>query len=285
VFSPAASAAVEAMGYPSLVSGPGARTRKSPNQQGSLPGRRRILKGEIRPNLTNSGLVIATSYPVVSSGSVAYARGSCAGFDCLSNKGALFAEIAIPGVPGAIDLYTTHMQSQGSSRVPVERHSEAHRRQAQELSVFAESTGNLSYPTIMAGDFNLRNSDVRYYGFERRFPLQNVHRFCTERPDECDVRQDWEHADQWRREQNLQLFLPGQFVSVRPIRAQGMFDGGPGGPILSDHVGFRVTYELTWATRDAPPPVCPIGAAVRGGRDESVHIGRTEGASPGAVRT
>jgi len=257
VFSSAASRAVVATGYPSIVSGPGARSRQAANEEGALPGRRRVLRGEIRPNFTNSGLVIATDYPVLNSNYVPYARGSCAGFDCLSNKGALFAEVAIPGVPGAIDVFTTHMQAQRASRVDPERFNEAHARQARELSAFAEASGSLSFPTIIAGDFNLRNNDIRFYYFSRRVPLDNVHRFCIEQPDQCDVQMTWEHADQWRREQNLHFFQNGEFVRVRPIRAEGFFDGGPSGPVLADHNGFRVTYELTWATQGAPAAMCP----------------------------
>lgn len=262
VFSSSASSAVVATGYPSIVSGPGMRSRQAPNEEGALPGRRRILRGEIRPNFTNSGLVIATRYPVINSGLTPYARGSCAGFDCLSNKGALFAEIAIPGVPGAIDVFTTHMQAQRASGVAPERFNEAHARQARELSAFAETSGSLSYPTIVAGDFNLRNNDTRFYYFTRRVPLENVHRYCIERPNECDVRMTWEHADQWRREQNLHFYLPGEFVRVRPIRAEGFFDGGPSGPVLADHNGFRVIYELSWPTQGAPAPICPARPSV-----------------------
>ena len=126
------------------------------------------------------------------------------------------------------------------------------------MSAFAQANGNLSSPTIMAGDFNMRNSDVRFYTFERKFPLDNVHRFCAEQPTVCEVRQDWTYEDQWRRVQNLHLFLSGDFVRVRPIRAEGMFDGGLSGPVLSDHNGFRVVYELSWPTQGSvPPPACP----------------------------
>ncbi len=257
VFSRAASAAVEASGYRSIVSGPGARSRQMANEEGALPGRRRILRGEIRSNFTSSGLVIATDFPIMESHYRPFARGSCAGFDCLSNKGILYAEIAIPGVPGGLDIYTTHMQSQRSSRVPVYRHSEAHARQARELSSFTEDHGNLAYPTIIAGDFNMRGSDARYYEFTRRVPLDNVHRFCTERPGDCDVRLDWPNANQWRHEQNLHFFLAGQVVNLRPLIAEGMFDGGPSGPVLADHNGFRVVYELSWPARETPSTFCP----------------------------
>ena len=54
-------------------------------------------------------------------------------------------------------------------------------------------------------------------------------------------------------------------VKVRPIRVEGMFDGGPSGPVLSDHNGFRVVYEISWPAGEVtPPPLCPwaLGSAM-----------------------
>lgn len=47
-------------------------------------------------------------------------------------------------------------------------------------------------------------------------------------------------------------------MKVRPIRVEGMFDGGPSGPVLSDHNGFRVVYEFSWPIAASLPPACPF---------------------------
>jgi endonuclease/exonuclease/phosphatase family metal-dependent hydrolase len=267
VFSTDAARTVTDSGYRSVATGPRTRTERDPNSEGALPGRRNIFRGEIGRTFTSAGLAIATDYPIMGAGYIPYARQSCAGFDCLSNKGVLFAEVAIPGVPGLIDVYTTHMQSQGSSRVIVERHAEAHRRQMNELAAYVRSSSPLTDPILIGGDFNMRNSDVRHYTFDRvtadtpsstpTSPVGNVHRYCSEHRDTCDVRQDW-NEDQWFRVQNLHLFQSGNVVTVRPIRVEGMFDGGPSGPVLSDHNGFRVVYELSWPVAETTlQPTCP----------------------------
>ncbi|HEU4652252.1 MAG TPA: endonuclease/exonuclease/phosphatase family protein [Croceibacterium sp.] len=267
VFSTAAAQAVTDSGYRSIATGPRTRTPQDPNTAGALPGRRNVFRGEIGRTFTSAGLAIATDYPVMGAGYIPYARHSCAGFDCLSNKGILFAEVAVPGVPGLIDVYTTHMQSQGSSRVIVERHAEAHRRQMNELAAYVRSSSPLTDPILIGGDFNMRNSDVRHYTFNRvtadtpssspESPVGNVHRYCSEHRDTCDVRQEW-RDDEWLRVQNLHLFQSGNVVKVRPIRVEGMFDGGPSGPVLSDHNGFRVVYEISWPVSESePPPACP----------------------------
>ncbi len=272
VFSKDAARTVVDSGYRSIATGPRTRTQQDPNTEGALPGRRNIFRGEIGRTFTSAGLAIATDYPIMGAGYIPYARQSCAGFDCLSNKGILFAEVAIPGVPGLVDVYTTHMQSQGSSRVIVERHAEAHRRQMNELASYVRSTSPLTDPLLIGGDFNMRNSDVRHYTFDRvtadaassntaASPVGNVHRYCSEHRDTCDVRQDW-GEDQWFRVQNLHLFQSGSVVKVRPIRVEGMFDGGPSGPVLSDHNGFRVVYELSWPAAETElPATCPYAPA------------------------
>lgn len=265
VFSNAASRAVVSSGYQSLTAGPRAGSRQDPNTEGPLPGRRRIMRGEIRSNFLSSGLVTATDWPIISTSYRPFARGSCAGFDCLSNKGVLYAEIAIPGVPGTIDVFNTHMQARRASRVSEERHAPAHHRQTVELSQFVDSTGDPDRPTIVAGDFNMRNSDIRWDHFKRKVRMDNVHRFCADPTEECEVLQDWEHPDQWRRVQDKHFFAPGQVVKIRPVRAEGMFDDGPSGPVLSDHEGFRVIYELSWpADAQAVGLDCPARTATVG---------------------
>ena len=258
VFSKAAAQAVTDTGYRSVVTGPRTRTRRDPNTEGNLPGSRNIFRGEIGHTFTSAGLAIATDYPIMGAGYIPFAHRSCAGFDCLSNKGVLFAEIAIPGVPGVVDVFTTHMQSQGASRVIVERHAEAHRRQTNELASYVRSSSPQTDPLLIGGDFNMRNSDVRQYTFERTTAIGNVHRYCSENRAACDVRQDWDDEEQWRRVQNLHLFQSGDLVQIRPIRVEGMFDGGPSGPVLSDHNGFRVVYEISWpVSATALAPACP----------------------------
>ena len=106
----------------------------------------------------------------------------------------------------------------------------------------------------------MRNSDARQYHFNHKFPVENAHRFCIEHPGECEVLEDWPHEDQWRRVQNMHLFTSGDIVTVRPVRAEGMFDGGPSGPVLSDHNGFRVTYQLSWSTSTTAPSLCAPGS-------------------------
>ena len=261
VFSRNAVRAVESLPYPSIAAGP-ARSENRVRRSGrALPGPRRPLRGELGLKLQTAGLAIAAEYPIVTVNSAPFPRRSCAGFDCLANKGVLHAEIEIPGVPGTLHLFNTHMNSQGSSRVPMRRRDAAHEQQTRFLATFIHDIAGFEAPLIFGGDFNMRHSELRFDAFERTQPLLLVHRVCAERPETCDVGLSWDGDAPWMDTQDLQLFWPGDAVSVRPVRVETMFDGGPSGPRLSDHDGFRVVYELSWPAHLPGACAAPSGPA------------------------
>jgi endonuclease/exonuclease/phosphatase family metal-dependent hydrolase len=249
MFSGAAKEAVAATGYPAIVTGPGRTTRARGVTKATLPGRSHIKRGEIGVHLTSGGLAIASRYPIVHVDRHAYGRRSCAGIDCLANKGVVLARIAIPGVPTPIDIYDTHMNSRGASRAPDHRNLAAHDRQSLEASAFIDRTHDDAYPLIFGGDFNMRHSESRWENFSRYQSLDLVHRVCADPASGCDVRMSWDGDAPWMDTQDLQFFWSGDHVTVRPIRVEAMFDGGPSGPRLSDHDGFLVTYRLSWPRR------------------------------------
>ena len=247
MFSRAAVAAVHDTDYANLVSGPsrtqrpGAATALPP-----MPGRHVWKKGELGFHLASSGLAILSRYPIVATRAEAFGR-LCAGLDCLSNKGMLHARIVIPGVPEPIDLFNTHMNSQGASKVPRERHAAAHVRQVAALADFIDTVALPGTPTILGGDFNMRRSELRYQRFAGMQRLSLVHRYCIDQPAVCDVRMSWDGDAPWMDTQDLQLFASGKRVAVRPYRVEAMFDGSEHNPKLSDHDGFRVHYRLSWS--------------------------------------
>lgn len=256
VFSRSARGAVVAAGYPSLAAGPSAKDPQPPSRERALPGRANPRKGELGIKLASSGLVIATEFPIVQSERRPFAHGSCAGFDCLSNKGVVFARVAVPGIPAMLDLFNTHMNSMKPSKVPERRHLAAHRKQTRETLGFVHVQADLRTPTIFGGDFNMRRSEERFAEFARWKPLTLVHRYCIEHRGACDVRISWDGDAPWMDTQDLQFFWSGSPVAIRPIRVESMFDGRPDSPTLSDHDGFMVTYELSWPASLPVRPVC-----------------------------
>ncbi len=256
MFSGAAKKAVLGTGYPAIVSGPARTARTDDPVLSKLPGRASVKRGETGFHLTGSGLAIASIYPIVVSHSQPYGRRSCAGIDCLSNKGIMLARIVIPGVPVPIDLYNTHMNSRGASKAPHARNLAAHERQSLEASRFIDRTHDDSLPMIFGGDFNMRRAQDRWDNFTRYQSMNLVHRVCMDRSSRCDVRMSWDGDEPWVDTQDLQFFESGKDVSIRPIRVEATFDGGPSAPALSDHDGFLVTYRITWPSSIAQRKEC-----------------------------
>jgi endonuclease/exonuclease/phosphatase family metal-dependent hydrolase len=205
--------------------------------------------------MTSGGLAIVSRYPIDLHEAEPFSHRSCVGFDCLSNKGALFAKILIPGVPDPIQVFDTHMNSRRSSGAATERTLASHHVESRELADFIAAASNPALPTLLGGDFNMRHSAARFAAFERAQPLTLVHRYCRDIPGACDVRIAWKSGEPWMETQDLQLFRPGARVDILPMRVETMFDGRGGGPRLSDHDALRVTYDVSW----------PVGALPRAG--------------------
>jgi len=256
MFSPAAKRAVAASGYPAIVPGPRRTTPRTGGQGERMPGSAKPLKGEVGLRLLGGGLAIASRYPIVDHAAEAYGSRACAGFDCLANKGVMLARILLPGVPGPVDVYNTHMNSRGASGVTEARNREAHARQAARASGFIAATENAAHPLIFGGDFNMRHSEARWEEFSAYHPLTLVHEVCIDPAARCDVRMSWDGDEPWMDTQDLQFFAGGTALSLRPIRVETLFDGRPDSPRLSDHDGFLVTYELRWPATMAAAPAC-----------------------------
>jgi endonuclease/exonuclease/phosphatase family metal-dependent hydrolase len=256
MFSGDAKRAVGATGYPAITSGPTAKTRSVDPVRDKLPGKASIKHGEVGIHFAGSGLAIASRYPIIATEMHAYGKRSCAGLDCLSNKGIVLARIAIPGVPTPVDLYDTHMNSRGASKAPAPRNLAAHDRQALEASQFIDRTHDDAFPVVFGGDFNMRHSEPRWDNFTRHQRMTLVHRVCADPASGCEVKMSWDGDAPWMDTQDLQFFWSGKPVAIRPVRVEAMFDGRPDSPTLSDHDGFMVTYELSWPANLPVTPVC-----------------------------
>ncbi len=256
MFSGAAKNAVMATGYPAIAPGPRRTTPPFESTREKLPGKSSVKRGEVGIRFQGSGLAIASRYPIMLTDVRAYGARSCAGLDCLANKGIMLARIFIPGLPTPIDVYDTHMNSRGASKAPAPRNHAAHDRQALEASEFIDRTHDDNYPVIFGGDFNMRRSEQRWANFTRYQSMSLVHQVCADKTSGCKVRMSWDGDEPWMDTQDLQFYWPGTAISIRPVRVEAVFDGSPGSPQLSDHDGFLVTYRLEWPATAAGASVC-----------------------------
>lgn len=252
-FTPRAARIGSTASYTNRIRGPGFADMPEIGMvdQAHIDGRR-LRKGERSGKLLGSGLYVFSDFPVTGVYKRGFSRHACAGLDCLSAKGTMLVRIVIPGVPTPVDVMTAHMNSRGAARVREARTLAAHRYQILEAARFLLDVRDPANPLILGGDFNMRNSPDRLDHFDQHKPYNIVHRWCTDPENACDVRMSWDGDAPWLDTQDLQVFDDGQTVTVRPKRAEAIFDGPETGGKLSDHDGYLVTYVLSWPASARP---------------------------------
>lgn len=249
-FSTAALRTAASTPHPHFALGPRTRTRSGlPRTRDPVLRRRNILRGEMGPRMMGSGLAIASRYPITAVFSQPYGPTSCAGWDCLANKSVMLVRIAVPGLAEPVEIATTHMNSQGASKAPPEKHLAAHVAQSAELADFLDRISQPSSPLVLAGDFNMRSSPERFDAFEQRNGFQLARRYCLDAQGDpalqpCDIRISFDGDAPWMDTQDLQIFDDGARTALRPVRIEAWFDGPDSGERLSDHDAYIVTYAI-----------------------------------------
>ncbi|WP_411816758.1 endonuclease/exonuclease/phosphatase family protein [Hyphococcus sp. DH-69] len=251
VLQEAFTPASEAVGapYAHKISGPSAKDVTAldlPRIDQGFVRARRFLKGERIGKVLSSGLFIFSDYPVIAAHMTPFQENSCAGYDCLANKGAMIAVIEIPGAPAPIQILNTHLNSNGASGVSAARALAAHRQQVDEMGALMAQSLNPNWPIIYAGDFNTRHSEDRFGHNAKTLPGKLVAQYCLEPQSACDARMPWTGDAPWLDTQDLQGFAGVPQIDIRPIRAEKMFEKPRNGKMLSDHDAYMVTYRLTW---------------------------------------
>ncbi len=259
-FTPEAGRIGNRAGYPNWVPGPGAEDRSTldapPLDQDFLDDRS-FWKGERFGKLLSSGLYLFSVYPILDVRMTPFGANTCAGYDCLANKGVMLAVIAVPGVPAPIQVLNTHLNSRKASGVAPSRSLYAHNRQVDEIRLFLDRHLRPDWPFVYGGDFNSRKSQDRFNHKMARIPGVVVHYYCEMIQSDCDMRIFPDSDAPWLETQDLQGFADGSAVSVRPIRVEAMFDQPRDGEMLSDHYGCLVTYELSWPGPRHDRPMAP----------------------------
>jgi len=232
-------------GYRYWAEGPG--RREAPTEPALAEGKtyrsgRYLRRGEGWGKLTGAGLHILSDAPILTVDSTAYHY--CAGFDCLANKGVMLARIAIPGVPGGVDVVNTHLNSRHAAKVPVARSLQAHNLQIDELMRFIADRRDADAPLLVGGDFNVRQSPERYEHNAAARPYMVVSEYCATAA--CEGQAAGADLKPWLKSQDLQAFASLGPVQVRPMRVETVFASPTSGGKLSDHDGYMVHYRLSW---------------------------------------
>ena len=249
---------IDRSGYPNWVRGP-ARSDQMPNY--SLAATSEFKSGgkwtraEGLGKITDSGLYVLSDWPILRKETSPFYRSECAGFDCAANKGVLWVEIEVPGMPGHLQMFTTHLNARKSTGAPPERTLEAYGLQIDRLETFVANHWNPAEPLIYGGDFNAKHSPERFALFEAasELPQAIVQRDCVTLRPACELDIASSGDTPWMDTQDWQGWASGEAVSIRPLRVETWFsEEYPDAPeikgrhTLSDHDALLVTYELSW---------------------------------------
>ena len=201
------------------------------------------LRGEGLGKVLDGGLYILSDFPILDTQTEAFA--SCAGFDCLANKGVMLARIRIPGAPDPLAVLNTHLNSRSATRAPIARANLAHRAQIDALERFVRDTAREHEPFIFGGDFNMAGSPQRW---SYAVPLEQnafANAFCLQDTAHCDVSAMPVEEIDPRTRQDQHGFHDGTEIRVRPVRL-AMAHSAATDDSLSDHGAFVVDYRLSW---------------------------------------
>ena len=214
----------------------------------------RLLSGERSGKLVDSGLEILSDYPILSVRRMAFPRYACAGFDCLANKGAVLATIAVPGMDMPLAVVDVHLNSRRASRVADDRSLYAYQRQIDALDQFLATSLKAGTPLILAGDFNVGNrpsrlayftAHMRKWSADTPGGVKDALRTCFAQTGTCGATLPADAAFSMRRARDWQLSFPGTSTALAVDGLAAPFGHDIDGAMLSDHVGYVAYYAAT----------------------------------------
>ena len=265
-------------GYPNWVRGP-ARDDRMPDYSDEAPeafrDARRWDKAEGLGKVADSGLWILSNWPILRKETTPFYASECAGYDCAANKGVLWAEIEVPGMPGTLQVFNTHLNARTSTGVPEARSLAAYALQVARMETFVDTQRDAGEPLIYGGDFNAKGSPERFEAFERaeRLPQRIVQKDCLSPGPDCAVGLQAASRQPWLDTQDWQGWEHGRDVQVRVTGIETWFAGErPDAPLikgrhtLSDHDALLVRYELSWPARPSDTLIAladPVPANLR----------------------
>lgn len=258
-FVPDASHIAVAGGYRTIVPGPALGQRRTLPVAAPPPDYAEgahALKGEGVGKLLDGGLYVATDLPLVAARSEAFGADSCAGYDCLSNKGGIALRVAVPGAPEALTLFNTHRNSREPAKVGIARAEAAHVMQTHENDMLLTAFGYAGSAAVAAGDFNnYRAGDkTGLFADDPAFGLAAKGNGLTARAAPMTDTRAWTDA------YDLLGYRSSAAMTVEALAVATLFDG-KNGPRLSDHAAQYIIFRLSWRG-DAPAmpiavPRCP----------------------------
>lgn len=209
-----------------------------------------FFKGETSGKSLDSGLQIASDYPILSIRRAAFPAFACAGYDCLANKGVLLVTVSIPGSATPVTIATTHMNSKRGARVAYSRSLYAYQLQVAAIDAFLSANRDPDLPIIFAGDFNASSGPRRSYLLIKgatkwsAFPVRNALQNCMAAAILQGKKVDNLASYVIARGRDWQFYASGAKGHLTATKFEIPFGRERDGTMLSDHVGYGIMYRL-----------------------------------------
>lgn len=235
-------------GYRYIAKGPPAalvNTALPPADAAAFVAAASHLRGEGDGKWIGSGLRILSDYPIVSVRQLAFPRWACAGYDCLANKGALIAWIAVPGSREPVAFIDTHLNSRAASGVAKTRADIAYAYQVAALRRFIHANVPSDAAAFLGGDFNSGKARPRWADLKGgvlsggRNSLLDAIAERNAVPGNAieDTRAILGRAKDW-------LFYRGNSLSHITLTGFDVPFGEEDRTMFSDHMGYEAHYRL-----------------------------------------
>lgn len=267
-FSAEARAIARTAGYRFVIRGPNAGERTSEpatEPDAAFLAQRSFFHGERSGKLFDSGLMLLSDFPVTGIHRLSYPAFACAGLDCMANKGALLATVEIPGAPSPVDIVTTHLNSRHHARVPDDRSLYAYSRQVALLAQFIAANHDPAHPLIVAGDFNVGRAPARGSALSASLPAwgrtSSVSEALAALAADGGARQQLlapDAAAVVQRNTDFEFFMPGSLAGLTPQAISVPFGQEATGRMLSDHLGYTITFTLAPRPLDVAALSSPV---------------------------
>lgn len=248
-FAAPAKQIAQQAGYRYVANGPSAdavNAESPPADAAGFVASSSRLKGENDGKWEDSGLRILSDYPIVHVERLAFPAWACAGYDCLANKGALIAWVAVPGNRRPVAFIDTHLNSRAASGVAIARADAAYAFQVAALRKFIAHNVPNGSDALLGGDFNSGKADRRWADLRTGLLTGERNSLLDALADPRAIPEDERGASQAiLRHGKDWLFYRGS--SRQPITLTGFevpFGQEADGTMLSDHMGYEAHYRI-----------------------------------------
>ena len=198
-------------------------------------------KNNLHPS--DGGIYILSDYKILRSAKVAFGK-ACTGYDCLSNKGVMIAELEVPGFPEPIIVANTHMNSGKASGSPEAKYIKARKDQIAKIGWLLKQFGTEGRTVFFGGDFNTAPRKAPWDVLRSTLNMKNAQEDCMQNAGSCVRLSDDSDDDILIGAPDHVFYQAGKGVNLSPVSIEKTFKIKHGDRWISDHWGLEVVFKV-----------------------------------------